>query len=118
MNSFKEIIADVLFVFHQILVFIIVFGWAFENLEFIYSLTLIATLFSWLFLKGCILTQLEFKLRNSIEEHYALYDDSFVNYYTFKVMGNRTPSKKVIEPLVWIFLIGSIITHFYFKYLF
>lgn len=118
MLLFRKISADIVFVFHIIIVLILLFGWMFEEFNTVYFLTLLATLLSWILFKGCVLTQIEFYIRKELHGKEVTYDESFINFYGYKILGDKVPSKKIIEPLVWIFLIISICTYIYSNYMF
>ena len=63
---FYRIMAELVVVLHSVVVFLIIFGWYFEALNYVYFGLLILTALSWLRFKRCILVDLEFYFRNQI----------------------------------------------------
>lgn len=110
LQRFKsQIPADFIFFIHLLLVFILLFGWIFPKLRYIYLGALTTTLLSELFLGYCILTKWEFAFRKKIEP--ALnYDYSFISYYGHK-MGVRV-NNQAIRYAALIFLSGSLIVFY------
>lgn len=112
--SKNKLLANTILLFHLALVFIILFGWQFPKIKFLYLVSLLATLFSELFFGYCILTKWEFDLRRKADP--ALdYDYSFLSYYGHK-MGIKI-SQKAIKYSALAFLLVSLII-FYVRTLF
>ena len=103
--------ANLIFILHLAVVFIVLFGWAFPSISIIYLMMLIATLASEAFLGYCFLTKWDFDLRKKLEPNLN-YDYSFLNYYGYKLIGDKFPGG-VVRPAALVFLIASIIIYFY-----
>lgn len=101
-----RILANIVFLFHLLVVFIILFGWYFHFLNFIYICVLLVTLFSEIFLGYCPLTKLEFDLRKKLIPSLN-YDYSFLSYYAYKLTGINISGKYIHYPAI-IFLLISL----------
>ena len=113
MEKKKKIItfqADLIFLIHCLIVFVIVFGWAFAKLNFIYPLVLVATLVLETIFGYCILTEFEFRLRKKIEPSLE-YDHSFVTYYMHKIYDFKIP-RRFLDIVYKSFLIVSLMIYF------
>ncbi len=106
-RSKYQILANLVFIVHLILVLVILFGWYITKIKYIYLWSLILTLISEVVFGFCLLTKWEFDLRKKIDPNLK-YDYSFVSYYAYKYLGINPP-KKLIKYLALIFLITSII---------
>jgi hypothetical protein len=105
------ILANIYFVLHSVVVFIVIFGWFFEGLHTIYVLTLFLTLFSELYFGYCILTKLEFESRRKISPKLS-YDFSFMSYYVYKLF-KFSINQDLLRNLAFSFLIISLICSLY-----
>ncbi len=88
MKILYPFVANIVFLFHIILVFIILFGFLFGSIYLFYlSLLIIVFLFE-LVLGHCPLTKPEFYFRRKIDP--ALdYDSSFLSYYGHKFVEGK-----------------------------
>src|SRR5574340_1079932 len=102
-----QILANIVFLIHLILVIIILFGWYFPSIKYIYLLSLVLTLISEAVFGYCVLTKWEFDLRKKLEPDLK-YNYSFVSYYAYKYLGINPP-EKLIKYLAIVFLSLSII---------
>lgn len=80
MKTAYRILANLFFLAHIIIVFLILFGFLFQPIYAIYLLLLISTLLSELLLGYCPMTKLEFDMRRKIESGLT-YDYSFFSYH-------------------------------------
>lgn len=104
-----KLLADLILLIHLLLVFVILFGWHYPQIKYLYLVSLTVTLLSELFFGYCILTKWEFKIRKRIEP--ALnYDYSFISYYGHKV--GIAVNSRIIKYLALVFLIGSLIVFY------
>ncbi len=108
-----RIVADLLFFLHGVVLFVILFGWAFASIWLLYVVTLVHTLLSLLVFGYCILSKWEFDLRKKLNP--ALhYDYSFVTFYTYKFTEKHI-SKSFVKNVGFIFLTLSLFFAFYFR---
>src|SRR3989344_8629820 len=80
--------ANLLFIFHFLVVVIISFGWLISSIWYVYMATLIITFFSEVILGYCFLSKWEFSLRKKINPE-VNYDYSFTSFYTYKLTQHR-----------------------------
>ena len=106
----SRILADILFVSHLVWVTIILFGWWFTSIEYVYLGVLISTLVSELVLGYCILTKWEFDLRKKLEPNLN-YNHSFISYYGYKYFRVNPPDR-LVKYLAILFLTGSLIVFY------
>ena len=104
--SKNKIFADIILLVHLVLVFIVLFGWYFPHIKYLYLVFLVVTLLSELFFGYCILTKWEFDIRKKTEPTLD-YDYSFLSYYAHKV-GIKV-NTRIIKYVAFIFLVGSLI---------
>jgi len=105
-----KILANLIFLFHWIFVFIIMFGWYFSALSLIYIITLSVTFITQIIFGYCVLTKWEFDLRKKLDPTLN-YDYSFLSWYAYKYSNVRIPSK-IIKYISLSFLFISIIIFF------
>ena len=103
--------ANLVFLVHCVVVFIIVFGWAFEKLNIIYPIVLFITLILEIIFGYCILTEVEFRLRKKIEPSLN-YDYSFLTYYMYRIY-NLKISRRFLDAIYKVFLVASITIYFW-----
>lgn len=101
-----HIFANVVFLFHVLVVFIILFGWYFPTLKLVYICILLVTLLSEILLGYCPLTKLEFDLRKKLIPSLN-YDYSFLSYYIYRLFHINVPGKYIRYPAI-IFLLVSL----------
>lgn len=101
-----HVFANIVFLFHILVVFIILFGWYFSSLRLIYVCVLFATLLSEILLGYCPLTKLEFDFRKKLIPNLN-YDYSFLSYYVYQLTNINVPGKYVRYPAI-IFLTASL----------
>lgn len=108
---------NILFVLHFIFVFIILFGWIFPSLHFIYISILLGTLLCWIFLGYCPITKWEFNIRKKYEPELN-YKNEYLEYYFSKFFKVNIPVMFIrfwgITFLI-ISLLASIIPYFLSK---
>ncbi|MBI5470388.1 hypothetical protein HY968_03690 [Candidatus Kaiserbacteria bacterium] len=63
---------------------IVLFGWLFQSLWYVYIAVLLGTLFSELFFSYCLLSKWEFVLRKKIDP-FLDYEYEFASYYTYRI---------------------------------
>lgn len=102
-----RIFADVIFVSHVLVVFVILFGWYFSTLSDVYIALLAMTFISELLFGHCVLTKWEFDLRKKLEPGLN-YNYSFISYYGYKLLG-LNPKEKYLRYPALAFLVISII---------
>jgi hypothetical protein len=94
------ILANFLFILHFFIVGILLFGWAFPRIYYIYVILLIITLIYWLFLGYCPITKWEFNIRRKYEPGLN-YKNEYIEYYASKLF-------KINIPVFFIRIIGVI----------
>ena len=102
-----KILANIVFLIHLVLVFVILFGWYFPKIKYVYLSSLVLTLLSELVLGYCTLTKWEFDLRKKLEPNLN-YNYEFAAYYAYKFF-NVNPPKRIIRYLALAFLTGSLV---------
>jgi len=102
----NKIFANLILAVHLILVLIILFGWHFPKIKYVYLATLIVTLLSELLFGYCLLTKWEFDFRKKSEPTLD-YDYAFLSYYAHKV-GIKI-SYRLIKYAALLFLVISLI---------
>lgn len=110
----KRFAADLLFMFHFAVVLILLFGWLFPSLWYLYMLILLATLLSELLLGFCFLSKWEFLLRKKMNPDLD-YKYSFSSYYTYKLTQQRL-SEKFVQIAAVVFLSSSLVLNLYFHF--
>jgi hypothetical protein len=103
--------ANLVFLAHCLIVFVIIFGWAFSELDIIYPIVLVATLILEIIFGYCILTEIEFRLRKKVEPNLD-YDYSFLTYYMYKIY-NMKISRRILDAIYKSFLVVSLAVYFY-----
>ena len=116
MKFLYKISADVIFLVHFVLVFIVLFGWSTPAISNIYVGILIITLLSDLIFGYCILSRWEFYLRKKLNPELN-YSYSWTTYYTHQFTQKHI-SENFFKWAAIIFLAGSLAIHFYFQYFF
>lgn len=94
------LIANFLFVLHFIIVGIILFGWIFPLIYFLYVGILLVTLLCWIFLGYCPITKWEFNIRKKYEPGLD-YKSEYIEYYFNKIF-------KIAIPVIFIRIVGII----------
>jgi hypothetical protein len=111
---FYRLLADIVFVFHLGVVFMISFGWVYASLFYVYGAILFVTLYSWIFVGHCFLTDLEFSLR--LKGGSTITQSSgFLSYYGQLVFKDKAPRDIVIYYTGMMYLL---ITSFVWLYKF
>lgn len=100
-------LAETILVIHLFLVGIILLGWYFPSLYWLYIGCLAATLLSEAVLGYCILTKWEFQIRKILESNLN-YDYAFLSYYFYKVVGVDIPRIYIKYPAL-VFLSVSLV---------
>lgn len=101
------ILANSILSIHLVIVAIMLFGWMFTSVSYLYLLTLVTTLLFELALGYCPLTKWEFNLRKKLEPNLS-YDYSFLSYYGYRLFQHRV-SYKFIRYSALTFLVLSIV---------
>ncbi len=109
-----RIFADFIFIFHVLVLAVILFGWAVPNIWHFYMGTLVITLLSELILGYCFLSKWEFDIRKKLNPEID-YDYSFSGYYTYKLTQHRISSRFLLRAGI-IFLTTSILINVYFRF--
>ena len=104
------LVANILFVLHFIFMGIILFGWMFSEIYFLYIAVLLITLFCWIFLGYCPVTKWEFKIRRKYEPGLN-YKNEYMEYYVSKFFKINIPVL-LIRITGIIFLILSLLIAF------
>ena len=86
-------LANIIFIFHLTLVFIVCLGWLFPSYFYLFLLFLTATALSEIFLGYCFLTKWEFNLRSKIYPSKD-FDTSCIFHYSRKLLG-KGPRVKI-----------------------
>lgn len=107
MKAKYYLLANLIFVLHTVVVFVVIFGWHFKSLHWVYLIVLSLTLISEIIFGCCIFTKWEFDLRKKIEPTLN-YDYTFVSYYAYKLLHINIPGRYIRYPAI-IFLIVSIL---------
>jgi hypothetical protein len=102
-----RLLAELVFIFHLVVVFVIVFGWYFPSLYWFYVATLGITLISEIALGYCFLSKWEFALRKEIAPSLE-YDPAFLSYYFYRITGINIPGVYIRYPAI-VFLTISLI---------
>lgn len=79
-----RILADLIFVFHFVVIMIVIFGWLFPSIWYLYMFVLVVSLIFDIFLGYCILSKWEFLLRKKLKPDLK-YSYSFTTYYTYRL---------------------------------
>ncbi|MFZ2072705.1 MAG: DUF2784 family protein [Minisyncoccia bacterium] len=114
-NKLIIITANLVFLFHCVVVFVILFGWCFGKLYIIYPMVLLITLIFESIFGYCILTEVEFKLRKKTEPDLD-YDYSFLTYYMYKVYNLKIP-RQLLDSIYITFLIISLSIYYYHHFM-
>ena len=101
-----RLLADLVFLLHLGIVFIILFGWYFSSLYWIYLATLGITLVSEIALGYCFLSKWEFDLRKKIAPDVS-YDPTFLSYYFYQLTDVNVPAIYIRYSAI-IFLVTSL----------
>jgi hypothetical protein len=104
--SKNKTLANIILLVHLTLVFIILFGWYFPKIKYLYLASLATTLLSELFLGYCILTKWEFDIRKKVEPTLN-YDYTFLSYYAYK--AGIVIDKRIVKYSALAFLLSSLI---------
>lgn len=108
-------LANFIFLFHFILIFIALFGWTKDRLWWVYISVLILTLISDLTFGYCILSKWEFSLRKKIHPEID-YDYTWTTFYTYEITNFRI-SNSFYKKMAVFFLVTSLVLSFYFKFM-
>lgn len=106
----NKIIANLIFLIHWPVVYILLFGWSFEKFSWLYITTLVITFITQVFFGYCFLTKWEFDLRKKLDPN-LYYDYSFLSWYAYKY-SNIHISSKLIKYISLSFLFVSIVIFF------
>jgi hypothetical protein len=108
-------LANLILVVHLALVLVILFGWYFPSIYWLYIGSLAATLLSEAVLGYCILTKWEFDVRKKLEPNLD-YDYAFLSYYFYKYIGINIPRRYIKYPAI-VFLVVSLVVALVARYL-
>ena len=95
---------------------LILFGWFFHSLWYVYMITLAGALISELVWSYCFLSKWEFNLRKKVNPNIN-YDYSYTSYYTHKITRQHL-SPRFLARLGILFTSLSLVINLYFKFLF
>lgn len=79
-----RVLADCMFFLHLAVICIVLFGWLFPEIFYLYVALLVAVLASNLFLRACVLSDIEFFLRKKYDPQTS-YEYSYTTFYTHKL---------------------------------
>jgi hypothetical protein len=79
-------LANIIFLFHLTLVFVVCLGWLFPSLFYVFLFLLFGTAFSEIFLGYCFLTKWEFTLRRKLKPTKE-FDSSCIFHYGRALFG-------------------------------
>jgi hypothetical protein len=110
-RTLYNVVADLLFGIHLIIVGILLLGWLNLQVLPVYSLALTATLLSEALLGYCPLTRWEFALRRKANPSIS-YGKNYLSYYAYKVVPN-TLSDAQVQVAARLFLLLSLVALVY-----
>lgn len=100
-------IANGIFVFHILIVIIVLFGWLIPGFWYVYMGILVSTLLSDLVFGYCILSKWEFDMRKKINPRID-YDYTWATYYTHRYTNHRI-SNTTYKQLSIIYITTSLL---------
>jgi hypothetical protein len=107
--------ADLIFLFHFVVVMIILFGWLVPVIWPLYMFTLVVSLISDIVFGYCLLSKWEFVLRKKFNPSIN-YDYDFTTYYTYR-LTNRTIRDNFMKIAAITFISLSILVNIVFRFL-
>ena len=106
--------ANAIFLLHLLLILLVIVGWAFSSIWWLYMGVLVATLISDVIFGYCILSKWEFDLRKRVNPS-TNYNYTWTTFYTYKITNRRIRDsfykKAAITAIVLMILINL-----YFKF--
>lgn len=84
----NRVAAEAIFLTHFVVLIVVLFGWIFPAIWWIYMTVLLATFVSNAALGRCVLSDWEFSLRQKYDPSTS-YDYSYSSYYTYKLTKQR-----------------------------
>lgn len=108
--------ADVIWIFHFLVVFIALFGWLFPSIWYVYMAVLGGTLMSLFAFNYCFLSKWEYDLRRKVDPTLN-YEYAYASYYTYRLtVGRLRP--QFLSWLGMFFVTASLVISLYFHYFF
>ncbi len=95
-------------VIHLALIFIILMGWLFPQLFYLYGFCLVTTALSWIFFNRCILVDVEQWLKRLIGIEMTHKENSFTGTFINSMAGRELISDRLIRILGTVILFLSI----------
>ena len=108
----KRIFAEIIFVLHVALFFLVLFGWALPGMWYFYMTLVALTLISDLVLGYCLLSKWEFDLRRQVNPEIK-YDYSWSVYYLHRFLRKHFP-EDFWRRASTVFLLASFTINLYF----
>lgn len=113
MKYIYRIGADFIWLFHFGVIVLVLFGWLWPGIWYLYMSVVAATLLSELWLSYCFLSKWEFDLRKKV--HPGLeYDYSYTSYYTYKLTKQHLSTRFLARTGI-VFTSLSLAINLYFK---
>jgi len=112
MRILYRIGADTIWVAHFFIVGLVLFGWMFPSLWYLYIAALVGTLTSLLLLNYCFLSKWEFDLRKKLNPKLE-YEFSYASYYTYRLTQGRL-SPRFLSRAGMLFVAVSLLINLYF----
>ncbi len=100
-------LADLLSLFHAVIVLVAAFGWWLMPNHPVHFLVLALTLLSWLTSGSCILAQLEYRLRRLYLPNIEPYEAGYLHFHLRKLTG-IAPSLSFIRTWGYIYLTSAL----------
>ncbi len=113
MKALFIVTANIIFLAHLVLVFLVLFGFLIDSIYIVYLIALPLTLLSDIFLKYCPLTKLEFYFRKKLNPNLN-YNSAFISYYGHKFFEKKISDKFIRYSAIY-FLSGAIILNLLMK---
>lgn len=96
MSFLGNLLVGALTFLHVGIVVVILTGWLFPKITYLYGLCLIGTALSWLLFKRCVLVDVEHALKNLFNLSIAHHDKSFTATFINRMIGRTVLSDKTV----------------------
>lgn len=116
MRLFYRITAEIVFIIHIGILFMVLFGWIWPNMWKTYMLTILVVMISDVVFGLCLMSKWEFDLRKKVNPHLN-YNYSWITYYMHKIISYRL-SDVFYSRVAIFFLASSFVINIYFHYFF
>ena len=91
-----RILEEFTFLVHILIVVLILLGWAWSFLYYLYGLVLFLTIASWLIWKRCILVDIEGFFRTKTQRESESSQGSFIVFWLHKILGTKVLDDKFV----------------------